>query len=87
MLEEQKRGERDPELEVEEDIMLLNNRDNHWKDVVEENHKDKGEVHALRWEVYMKEKEDLTKREFLVVVPHPKGGNIVWTCVEDNAIE
>ena len=79
--------ERGPDLEVVEYIMLLYYRQKHWKDVLEENHEYKGEVHALRWEVYMKEKEDLTKREFLVVVPHPKGGNIVWTCVEDNAIE
>ena len=34
----------------------------------------------------MKEKEDLIKREILVVVPHPKLGEEGdgWTCLEDN---
>ena len=35
----------------------------------------------------MKEKEYLIKREFLVEVPHLKGGNIVWTYVEVNTIK
>ena len=34
----------------------------------------------------MKDKEELIKRDFLVVVPHPKGRNIVWTCVGDNIV-
>ena len=34
----------------------------------------------------MKDKEELRKREFLVEVTHPKGGGIVWTCVEDNVL-
>ena len=44
-------------------------------------------IHALRWEVYVKEKEDLIKRCFLVSVPHPKGGEIVWTCVKNHIID
>ena len=32
---------------------------------------------SLRWEVYVKEKEELTKREFSVSVPHPKERAIV----------
>ena len=32
----------------------------------------------------MKENLELIKRYFLVAVTHPKGENIVWTCVEDN---
>ena len=41
-------------------------------------------VHSLRWEVYMKYKEEFINREVLVEVMHTKGGVIVWTCVEDN---
>ena len=51
----------------------------------DENIEDKGKVHALRWEI--KKQEDLIKIEFLVEVPHPKGGKIIWTCVDDNIIE
>ena len=40
----------------------------------------------LRWEVYVKDKEELIEREFLVSVPNPKGGEIVWTCVKDHII-
>ena len=29
----------------------------------------------------------MIKREFLVQVPHPEGGGIIWTCVNDNIIE
>ena len=47
---------------------------------------DKRRIHALRWEVYVKEKEELINRDFLVSVPHPNGGNIVWTCVKDHII-
>ena len=42
-------------------------------DIAEEGD-DKNKIHALRWEVYVKNKEELISREFLVSVPHPKGG-------------
>ena len=29
----------------------------------------------------------MIKREFLVSVPHPKGGAIVWNCVKDHIID
>ena len=48
ILEGQLREERYTELEVEEDIMLLDDRDKHWKDIVEEKDEDKGKVCALR---------------------------------------
>ena len=51
----------------------------------ESNYKKK--IHALRWCGNVKKKEELIKREFLVSVPHPKGGKIVWTCVKDHLIE
>ena len=40
-----------------------------------------GKVHTLRWEVHIKYKERLIKREFLMAVPHLKGGgNVLYLC-------
>ena len=58
----------------------------HWMDVSEKGD-DKKNIHALRLEVYVKEKEELIKREFWVSVPHPKGRGVVWTCVKDHIID
>ena len=60
-------------------------REEPWRDIAEVGD-DKKNVHALRWEVYIKEKEEFIKREFLVSVSYPKGGAIVWTCVKDHII-
>ena len=35
----------------------------------------------------MKEKCDLRKRKFSVLVPHPKRGEMVWTCGSYNWIK
>ena len=51
MLKEQLREERYPDLNMGEDITLSENRENHWKDYVEENNNDKGKVRSLSWEV------------------------------------
>ena len=51
-------------------------REEHWRDISEEGDNKKN-IYALRWEVNFKEKEELIKRESLVSVPHPKGGEIV----------
>ena len=40
-------------------------REKHWKDVILENNEDNKKVFALRLEVYMKEKRELIKRDFL----------------------
>ena len=77
--------ERDPDLNKDEDIRMDETRYNHWR-VVSEEYDDKKKIHALRWEVYVKKKEKLIKREFSVYVTHPAGGNIVWTSVKDNII-
>ena len=65
--------ERDPEQNEEEETRLDEIREDHWRDIAEEGD-DKNKIHALMWEVYVKENEELIKREFLVSVPHPKGG-------------
>ena len=48
--------ERDPDLNEEEDIILDEIREEHWRDVSEEGD-EKKKIHALRWDVYVKEKE------------------------------
>ena len=60
---------------------MADSREEHWRDVAEDG-EDKSKIRALRWYVYIKDKYELIKRIFLVVVPHPKGGNIVWTSVK-----
>ena len=62
-------------------------RDKYWKDVFEENRENKENYPALSQEVYMKDKEELINREFLVEVMHKKLGIIIWTCVQDNVIK
>ena len=48
--------ERDPDLNEEEDIILDEIREEHWRDVYEEVDDDKN-IHALRCEAYVKENE------------------------------
>ena len=38
------------------------------------------------WEVYIKDKQELIRREFLVVVLHPKGVEIFQTSMKDNVV-
>ena len=69
-----------------EDITFDEIWEDHWRDLAEEND-NKKHIHALIWNVYVKEKEELITRAFSVSVPHPKGGTIVWTCVKDHVID
>ena len=78
--------DRDPDLNKKEDIRFNKIWEDNWRDIAEEND-DKKKIHALRWDVYVKEKEELITREFSVSVPHPKGGAIVCTCVKDQVID
>ena len=86
ILEEQVLEDRDPDLNEEENIRIEESRGGHWGDVSEYG-EDKSNMHSLRWFVYTVYKEELIKRCFSMSVPHPKGGNIFWTCVKDNIIE
>ena len=56
MLEDQVTEERDPDLNEEEDIILDEIREEHRRDIAEVGD-DKKNIHALRWEVYIKYKE------------------------------
>ena len=64
--------ERDPDLNKMEDIRFDEIREDHWRDIAKEND-DRKKIHALSWNVYVKEKEGLIMREFSVSLPHPKG--------------
>ena len=55
--------------------------------MLEDNIEENGGVRALWWEVNKKEKGQLIKRGFLVEAPHPKWGQIVWTCVDGDIIQ
>ena len=61
ILQQQVSEERDPDLNGEEDIIMDDTREEHCRGVdYYGNYKKK--IHALRWEVYVQEKEDLIKR-------------------------
>ena len=78
--------ERYPDLNEMDDIRFDEIWEDHWRNSVEESN-DKKKICALRWCVYVKEKEELITRSFSVSVPHPKGGKMFWTCVKDHIIE
>ena len=61
-------------------------RGKHWRNASEDGD-GKKKIHNLRWEVYVKDKEELINRELLVSIPHTKGGKYFWTCVKDHIIE
>ena len=54
--------ERDPELEWGDDFRVSTDREENWKEIEEDDSEYRGKVHALRWEVYMKDNEELIKR-------------------------
>ena len=61
ILEGQVAEERDPDLNEKEDIRLDEIREYHWRDISEEKY-DKKNIHALRLEVYVKDKEEIITR-------------------------
>ena len=63
--EEQVTEERYPDLNEEEYIIMDDSREEHWRYVAEEGD-DKNNINDLRWEVYIKEKEELTNRKLSV---------------------
>ena len=73
-------------LNEEEDIRLNEIIEYHWRYFAEEGD-DKKKYNALRWEVYVKDNEELIHRECLVSVPHSKGVKIVWDCVKYDIID
>ena len=44
-------------------------------------------IHALKWDVYTKEKQQLINIKFLVTIAYPKGWGVVYTCVKYNIIK
>ena len=60
--------------------------EDNWGDLAEENN-NKKKIHALIWNVYVKEKEELITRAILVSFPQPKLGTIVATGVKYTVID
>ena len=87
MFEEQVFEDRDMDLDEEDDIKIMDTRQYHWWDVSEYNDEYRSKIHSLMCGVYIKDKEQLIKRELLVAVPNPKGGGIIWTSVKYNIID
>ena len=72
MLEGKVMEETEPDLKGEEDFSISNDREEHWKEVEEEENQDRGKDDDLRWQVYIKYKEELIKKEILDKEPPPK---------------
>ena len=68
--------DRDLDLNEKKDIRFNDIREYHCRDIAVEND-DKKKIPALRWDVNIREKEELITREFLVSVPPLKGETIV----------
>ena len=51
---------------------MIDSREEYCRNSAEDD-KDRSDIHDLRWDIYTKEKDEYTNREFLVAVPHPKG--------------
>ena len=80
-VEEHVLEDRELDLDEEEDIRITYSREEHWRDVADDNEKDRSEIHALRWDVYMKEKEELIKREFFWWPLHTRKGGALFGLV------
>ena len=59
--EEQVSEEIDLDLNQEEDIRMDGSMEDHWRDIYDEGDNNNN-IHALRWEVYIKDKQDFIKR-------------------------
>ena len=68
ILEDKFREEKYPNLDMDGDVNILDGRDKHWQDMLEENIKDKEQVHESTWQVCKKETKQCIKREYLVQV-------------------
>ena len=55
MLEVKSSYKRDPDLNEDEDIRMEVSRGEHWMDVADDG-EDKSKSHALRWDLYTREK-------------------------------
>ena len=63
MSDDQVSEERDPYQNEEDDNRLDAVREEHWRNVAEEGD-DKKKIHDLRWDVYVKYKEELINGDF-----------------------
>ena len=83
MLEEKVLEQRYLDLKDDKGTRMAYIREDHRRDI-DKGYQDRGNIHAPRCDLYTKQKYEFIKRQFLVSVPHTKGGNIVWNFVKDN---
>ena len=53
--------ERDPDLDGEGDIKMTDSREEQWRDIADYD-KNSSIIHAIGWDVYMNQKNKLTKK-------------------------
>ena len=78
--------ETDPNLYGWKGFRISDDRGEHWNYFKEGENEYRGKFHALRWQLYIKQKYYLVKRVFLVVVPYTKGVEMIFTCVKDDVV-
>ena len=72
--------ETDMDLNEEEDIRIEDSREKHWAYFAEDGEY-KSNIHAMRWNVYTREKEELIERECVwCQLRIRKGGNCLHLC-------
>ena len=67
--------ERDPDLNGEENIIIEDSSQEHWRDVAEDGEHNSN-IYYLRWYVYTRDKEEFIKREFWCPFRIQKGGGL-----------
>ena len=83
--DEQAELENDPDEEEMDNVNIDDERERHWRNVLEDNEGGVGDkkalLHANRWYLYINEKEQLVKGKYLVeVVGHDKN-KVLWEIV------
>ena len=83
--------ENDPDEEDMDDVNINDERERHWRICFEDNEggvdDKKALLNAKRWDLYLNEKEKISKRKYLVeVVGHDKK-KLLWEVVGNHVVE
>ena len=74
-----------------DDVNIDNERERHWRNVFEDNEggvdDKKALLHAKMWDLYVNEKEQLVKVNYLVEVFGHDKKNVLWEVVNDHVAE
>ena len=73
------------------DLKLDDERERQWRVIFEDNNGGLGDnktpLHDKRWDVYVNEKKNLIKGDYLVEVVGYDGKKVLWEVVENHAVE